>query len=222
MFAASAVLSLNVYAQIPKEDVLECGLPSGSKFVLKSKYLWIPLNLNPRSSKTRERNESFRVYYKKKNSLKSDKLSTTLPGQTLETADQGEYLCMTLGELANNVYTRDAIVSRARGNVYPLGSSYNRLIIGVAKEDRPKLSIQAPPFEADAPIRLHHGDGAIIRNNRIIIKGHAHKRAISTFDTGTFTAEKNVLQGMTERDEIVKAFIGKLQGNISGNTFVSS
>jgi hypothetical protein len=77
-------------------------------------------------------------------------------------------------------------------------------------------------LEADAPIRLHHGDGAIIRNNRIIIKGHAHKRAISTFDTGTFTVEKNVLQGMTERDEIVKAFIGKLQGNISGNTFVSS
>ena len=29
-------------AQIPREDVLECGLPDGSKFVLKSKYKWYP------------------------------------------------------------------------------------------------------------------------------------------------------------------------------------
>jgi hypothetical protein len=74
-------------------------------------------------------------------------------------------------------------------------------------------------LDADAPIRLHHGDGAVIRNNRIIIKGHAHKRAISTFDTAAFTVEYNMLYGMTDKDQVAKAFLGKLEMNANGNRF---
>jgi hypothetical protein len=74
-------------------------------------------------------------------------------------------------------------------------------------------------LDADAPIRLHHGDGAIIRNNRIMIKGHAHKRAISTFDTRAFTVEDNMLHGMTDKDELAKTFRGKLEANTGGNRF---
>jgi hypothetical protein len=37
-------LSIIAQAQIPREDVLECGLSDGSKFILKAKYEWNPLH----------------------------------------------------------------------------------------------------------------------------------------------------------------------------------
>lgn len=74
-------------------------------------------------------------------------------------------------------------------------------------------------LEADAPIRLQQADGAIIRNNRIIIKGDAHKRGISTFSTGAFTLENNTFYGITGKDTLAKAFLGNLQMNASQNHF---
>lgn len=76
-----------------------------------------------------------------------------------------------------------------------------------------------PLREADAPIRLHAGDGALIRNNRFIIKGAAHRRGISLFDTGPVTVDNNTFYGMTEQDGIAKAYTGTLQLKASGNRF---
>lgn len=73
--------------------------------------------------------------------------------------------------------------------------------------------------EADAPIRLHAGDGAVIRNNRFIIKGAVHHRGIAVFDTGPVTVDNNTFYGMTERDGIAKAYTGTLQLKASGNRF---
>lgn len=74
-------------------------------------------------------------------------------------------------------------------------------------------------LEADAPIRLQQADGAIIRNNRIIIKDKAHKRGISTFDTGAFTLQNNTFYGITSKDALARSFIGKLQMNAKNNTY---
>lgn len=77
----------------------------------------------------------------------------------------------------------------------------------------------SPVREADAPIRLHHGDGALIRNNRIVIKDGANRRGISVFDTGAITVEKNTFYGMTEKDDVAKAFTGSLEIKESGSRF---
>jgi len=77
----------------------------------------------------------------------------------------------------------------------------------------------SPVREADAPIRLHHGDGATIRNNRIVIKDGANRRGISVFDTGAISVEKNTFYGMTEKDEVAKAFTGNLKMKESGSRF---
>lgn len=80
----------------------------------------------------------------------------------------------------------------------------------------------APLREADAPIRLHQADGAIIRNNKIVIKNNANRRGISVFDTGAITVENNTFYGLTEKDEVVKAFTGTLNMVQRGSRFESS
>ena len=65
-------------------------------------------------------------------------------------------------------------------------------------------------LEADAPIRLHHGDRAVIRNNRIIVRRGAHRRAVSVFETGPFRLENNTFYGIDDGD-VVTAFLGKVQ-----------
>lgn len=77
----------------------------------------------------------------------------------------------------------------------------------------------APLREADAPIRLHHADGAVIRNNRFIIKGNAHQRGISVFDTGPVTVENNIFYGMTAKDDVARAFTGTLRMKETGSRF---
>ena len=64
---------------------------------------------------------------------------------------------------------------------------------------------------ADASIRLKHADGAMIRNNRFIIKGGANKRLISTFDSGDFHFENNSISGLGKNDAIAQAFSGELK-----------
>lgn len=81
------------------------------------------------------------------------------------------------------------------------------------------VSGASPVREADAPIRLHHGDGAIIRNNRIVIKDGANRRGISLFDTGAITVKKNTFYGMTEKDDVARAFTGSMEMKESGSRF---
>lgn len=65
--------------------------------------------------------------------------------------------------------------------------------------------------EMDAPIRLQHGDGAVIRNNRFILKDQAHQWALSVFDTGEFTFEGNTFTGLNNPSQAVRSFRGPLQ-----------
>ena len=65
--------------------------------------------------------------------------------------------------------------------------------------------------DMDAPIRLMHGDGAVIRNNRFILRDRAHPRVLSVFDTGSFTFEGNTITGLQDVNHAAKAFSGTLQ-----------
>ena len=82
-----------------------------------------------------------------------------------------------------------------------------------------RADTNTPLLEADAPIRLHHGDGAIIRNNRIVAKDDAHRRVLSLFDTGDVTVEGNVFEGIGEGDEWAKAFLGSVHIIAKSNRF---
>lgn len=78
--------------------------------------------------------------------------------------------------------------------------------------------------EMDAPIRLMHGDGAVIRNNRFVLRDKAHQRVLSIFDTGAFTFEGNTLVGLEDAGQAVKAFSGTVQArtavpNLVDNSF---
>ncbi len=77
----------------------------------------------------------------------------------------------------------------------------------------------AAPLFADAPIRLHHGDGARIRNNTIIVKGAANGRAVSVFDTAQFTLEGNAFYGIAQDRPLVEAFLGTPHVLADKNTY---
>jgi len=76
--AATLVASNVALAQIPRKDVLECAFADGSKVILESRYLWYPINPNPRSTLDRTDQGPYKVYYKLPRQLKRKEFETTL------------------------------------------------------------------------------------------------------------------------------------------------
>jgi hypothetical protein len=72
-------------------------------------------------------------------------------------------------------------------------------------------------LEADAPIRLFHGDGALIRNNRIVVKGRTNRFVVTTFRTGRFKLENNLIFGVNAENGVAKAFLGTLDAQLVHN-----
>lgn len=70
---------------VPREDVLECGLPDGSKFVLKSKYDWDPVAaLIPADVQTEKNRTDYAVWYVSNNgSVKKSLVSIEYSGPDL-------------------------------------------------------------------------------------------------------------------------------------------
>jgi hypothetical protein len=72
--------------------------------------------------------------------------------------------------------------------------------------DHKRKSSCAP---ADAPIRLRMADGAIIRNNVIVLSGTTPQRILSIFDTtGTITLEGNTFVGLERLEDAVSVQSG--------------
>ena len=93
----------------------------------------------------------------------------------------------------------------------------NNTIIVHGTDDGPGGPIFPRP--ADAPIRVHHADGTIIRNNRIIILGRHPDRALSVFDTGEFRFEANKIYGVTAESTAIAALTGELKIRALDNTY---
>lgn len=60
-----------------------------------------------------------------------------------------------------------------------------------------------PKLMADAPIRLHHGDNTIIRNNKIIYKGESSSHGITLISSKNVEIDNNELSGI---DKVLKEF----------------
>jgi hypothetical protein len=70
------------------------------------------MNPNPRSSKTRGRNEPFEIRIKPDAKARAIKSSGSLGGETLESADQARRLCAVFGAFEGNVYTPFEVIRR--------------------------------------------------------------------------------------------------------------
>ncbi|MHB1232051.1 MAG: ankyrin repeat domain-containing protein [Burkholderiales bacterium] len=109
-FITPILLSLLAVSQaacsIPREDVLECGLPDGSKFILKSKYDWDPVAaLIPADVQTEKNRTAYAIWYvSSKGVVKKSSVSVDYIGPYSDLNDQTDLSpflepCASLGKI---------------------------------------------------------------------------------------------------------------------------
>lgn len=96
--------SQNVSA-IQREDVLECGLPNGDKFVLTAKYDYSPMAKFIRHAAKRTNQTPFSVTYLAINN-KTENLKFSIPAVTLEQLPNAEAICAGTGSASDFVFGR--------------------------------------------------------------------------------------------------------------------
>jgi hypothetical protein len=69
-------------------------------------------------------------------------------------------------------------------------------------------------------IRLRHGDEAIIRNNRIMFKDIATRRAVTTIDTGEFGFSGNTVEGAGSAKVLVVSLQCENTAKVVGTRFI--
>lgn len=115
---------------------------------------------------------------------------------------------------------RDSVIESDSGTALwlygPNATIENNVFIVHCLSKKQSLQGRSQCQEMDAPIRLMHGDGAIIRNNRFVLKENAHKRVISLFDTGAITVEGNTYTGLDTLQQAIQSFRGP--GEVTGST----
>ncbi len=126
-FGSQAYAGILGEPHFTREDVLECSLSDGSKFILKSKYVWTPIPLTRHSSE-HGRNEEFRVYYHKRLRLQSIKLNATYPSERLQTTSQMEQICKGLGGLKNTAFGDNFIIRLTDNKVFEFESNSDRSV----------------------------------------------------------------------------------------------
>ena len=109
---------------------------------------------------------------------------------------------------------RDSVIETDSGTALqihgPNALIENNTIIVHCRKSSPEDRDRSQCLSADAPIRLVNADGAVIRNNRIVLLGSAPKRVISVFQTGAFVFEGNVISGLDDLAQIAAAYGGEL------------
>lgn len=93
VFLALVLLSTSACA-ITRSDVLECGLPDGSKFILTSKYQWNPISINPHGSSNHHQ-ESFSVTFRPSNSWKKIELNRSVSYVPISDENYRNDMCMS-------------------------------------------------------------------------------------------------------------------------------
>lgn len=107
---------------------------------------------------------------------------------------------------------RDSVIETDSGTalwLYGPGAVVENNTIIVHCLSRP-IGVQGGIFcdKMDAPIRLQHGDGAVIRNNHFVLRDEARPRVLSLFDTGRITFEGNTFTGLDDPSKAVQVFRG--------------
>lgn len=165
-----AFTAVNAGAQIPRHDTVECLLPDGSTIELKSRYLWIPVNLNPMSSKTRERNDPFHITIKLKGHFRAIESVGELGGITLQTVDQGRKLCEDFGAFQNNIYTPYETIRLKDHKSFPIADHRPNTIPAIkslrTKEDAAILTENAVEASNDNVIKIR-ADGTWVNEQAL-------------------------------------------------------
>lgn len=137
LFFSMLLSSTQVYAQVPRTDVLECGLPDGSRFELKSRYTWYPVNTNPRSAMTRSGNDDFSIRFKSAHGSVSIALQGKFSGQFIETGEQARQMCANLFLLSNNAYSYEEVIELKKLDRIEIPQSKGRYLESFEKNRSP-------------------------------------------------------------------------------------
>lgn len=125
---------------IPREDVLECGLPDGSKFVLRAKYKWQPLSIIAPIRK-REHQENWGADYIANSSAPASHVPTSIDFSN--TFDQ------TLREACAEVGKRDGVPLVAYSYLQANGEWFPVITDALWK----KLAVPYVPSKRSEPLK---------------------------------------------------------------------
>ena len=82
-----------IFFGMPQNDVLVCETKHGDQYILKSKYIWTPLNPNPVHPSVRNSQDDYSVFFKRKNSDRWKNTNTTIQYIQIDAPDSAESLC---------------------------------------------------------------------------------------------------------------------------------
>jgi len=86
-----------IFFGVPQTDVLECETKLGDRYILKSKYIWTPLNPNPVHSSVRNSQGDYSVFFKRKKSDRWKNANATIQYIQIDAPDSAESLCSQVG-----------------------------------------------------------------------------------------------------------------------------
>lgn len=115
---------------IRREDVLECGLPEGGKFILVAKYDWEPLaRIIPADVAERLNQEPFSVYFQPKRSLRKLAIeSMSVAHKSLAEYAMSAQICQRFGEKNGVPYAGTSYFLPAKSTKF-VGTRFDRKLV---------------------------------------------------------------------------------------------
>jgi hypothetical protein len=216
IFILTLSLSTSVCA-IPRSDVLECGLPDGSKFILTSKYQWNPININPHGS-SKNHQEPFLTNFQPKNSFNKIEISGSVGYSHLD-VDTANSLCASHGLHRNIAYDGvSGYYSFHEKQFFELTQDDKFYIPAIIKNRAARLQEKLDSMR----LSVYPGHGAVSIINQKIIK----ERSLEGIEVNTIQAvwqSTSTDNGKTWTDPIItkEAKIFELGKTIYEQSFIA-
>jgi hypothetical protein len=158
---------------IPREDVLECGLPAGGKFILTAKYDWEPLaQVIPADVSERLKQDPFQVQFQPRDSFRKQRVQgLSVTYRPLAELAASRAICQEFGVKNGLAYA---------GTTY-IQSQTSREFVAVALDQ--KLHLSLVPSE-----NPHH-----IRSELERLKAYRSATAITSME-GKIVFEQSLIQ----------------------------
>lgn len=128
-------------ATIPREEVLECGLPDGSKFVLRAKYDWDPMAQFLPHATERYNKQNFKVsfYGKKKFQRAIDVPIETIEHTRLGSSAVAKGLCSEFSLIRGNAAVYQYIVFGGRNKATEINTDSLKGVSQTLTENTPSI-----------------------------------------------------------------------------------
>jgi hypothetical protein len=137
LFIVILLATSQAACSISREDVLECGLSDGSKFVLRAKYDWYPVaKLIPADVAERLNQEPYDVEFVNKNGKTSGRAPAAIDHSNFEMSSL-ERACSKMGLLHERSIVARTFL-RDDGTWFPLELFPQKLYLSAARSEQPE------------------------------------------------------------------------------------